>query len=408
MILTMKEKNKIEVIQLVMNGTIEMNSASRILNHSIWQIYRMLNRLRDNGLEGLQHGNKGKKSSRRIKKAIRKKIVELARGKFSDINDTHLSEILLREEKIPVSRQTLRKILREEGVPAKLKRRHPKHFNGSPHDWLERRGPCLTLIGDKDDATSFVCARFETAETTWRYMNLMKEVFLSNGLPSSLYSDRYTIFHSPKESTIVEQLNDIRSLTQFRRVMEELGITLIKAWSAPAKGRIENQWKTFQDRLVVEMRLKEIKTMEANRFLPSFLKAYNKQFCVTPKEQVPVFRPSPSSSQLDRILCLKEMRTVAKDHTISFEELVLQIPPPKKYYSIARQKVEVLQLKDGSIEIVYKELTVARFRPESVSRLAEIYGDRKCQLKKVARLNKERTRGALSSPSARPFFVGDL
>lgn len=385
MLLTMKEKNRIEVMQSLMDGRIHVDEAGRVLNRSVRQVFRMLKRLREGGLEGLRHGNLGKKSPRKIKKAIRKRIVDLARGRLSNINDTHLSELLLREEKIRVSRQSLRRILREAGIPAKLKRRHPKHrsrrerkeafgmmlqIDGSPHDWLEGRGPRLTLIGAKDDAISFVWARFEEAETTWGYMDLMRDVFLSKGLPLSLYSDRHTIFHSPKEPTIVEQINNIKPLTQFGRAMEEMGITLIKAWSAPAKGRIENQWKTFQDRLVVELRLAGAKTREeANRVLEWFLKDYNQRFCVAARKQEPVFRQPPSPSQIDRILCLKETRTVAKDHTISFEGLVLQIPPSKKFHSIARQKVQVLQLKDGSVEIVYKQQPVAKFSPEAITRM---------------------------------------
>lgn len=400
MLLTMREKNRIEVVQAVMDGRLKVEEGGRVLKRSVRQVFRMLKNLREKGLEGLRHGNLGKKSPRKIKQSIRKKIVDLARGKFSNINDTHLSEILLREEKIRVSRPSLRRILRAAGVPAKLKRRNLKHrsrrerkeafgmmlqIDGSPHDWLEGRGPRLTLIGAKDDATSFVWAHFEDAETTWGYMDLMKDVFISKGLPLSLYSDRHTIFHSPKEPTIVEQINNIRPLTQFGRAMEEMGITIIKAWSAPAKGRIENQWKTFQDRLVVELRLAGVKTKEeANRILEWFLKDYNRRFCVTARKQEPVFREPPSPSRMDRILCLKEIRTVAKDHTISFEGLVLQIPPSKKFHSIARQKVRILQLKDGSVEIVYKQQTVARFSPEAVRRLVEKNNNENNQLKKAA------------------------
>lgn len=400
MLLTMGEKNRIEVIQGVMDGRIEVVEAGRVLDRSVRQIYRMLGRLREKGLAGLVHGNRGRRSSRRIGETIRKRIVALARERLSDINDTHLSEILLREEKIRISRQALRRILRGAGVPAKLKRRSPQHrsrrerkeafgmmlqIDGSPHDWLEGRGPRLTLIGAKDDATSFVWARFEKTETTWGYMDLMKEIFLSKGLPLSLYSDRHMIFHSPKEPTIVEQINNIRPLTQFGRAMEEVGITIIKAWSAPAKGRIENQWKTFQDRLGVELRLAGAKTMEdANRVLEWFLKEYNRRFCVAPQRQDPVFRASPSPSKLERVLCLKETRTVAKDHTISFEGLVLQIPPSKKYHSIARQKVQVFQLRDGSVEIIYKQQSVARFCPEAIKRLVVKANSEKCQLKKAA------------------------
>lgn len=400
MLLTMREKNRIEVIQGVMGGRIGVDDAGRVLKRSVRQIYRMLGKLRDVGLEGLIHGNKGKKSPRKIKKAIRRRIVELAKGKLSDINDTHLSEILLREEKIRVSRPTLRRILREAGIPAKLRRRSSKHrsrrerkeafgmmlqIDGSPHDWLEGRGPHLTLIGAKDDATSHVWARFEEAETTWGYMDLMREIFEGHGLPLSLYSDRHTIFHSPKKPTIVEQINNIRPLTQFGKAMEALGITLIKAWSAPAKGRIENQWKTFQDRLVVELRLKRVRTREeANVVLKEFLKEYNRRFTVPPRKSEPMFRKAPSSSGLDRTLCLQETRTVAKDHTVSFEGVVLQILPSSKYRSIARQKVQVLQLRDGSVEIAYKGQPVTRFRPEVIARLVMKTKGERSQLREAA------------------------
>jgi len=400
MLLTMKEKNRIEVVQGVMDGRILVGEAGMVLDRSVRQIYRMLGRLREAGLSGLVHGNKGRRSPRRIEESIRKRIVALARGRLSDINDTHLSEILLREEKIGVSRPTLRRILRGAGVPAKLKRRSRKYrsrrerkespgmmlqLDASPHDWLEGRGPWLSLVGGIDDASSNVWAHFEEAETTWAYFNLMEGVFSSRGLPMSLYSDRHSIFHVLKEPTIIEQLDNQKPLTQFGRAMEELGIKVIKAWSPQAKGRIERLWRTFQDRLVVELRMAGIKTKEeANLFLKQFLPKFNRRFSVTPKKGGSFFRKPPASSKLDRILCLKETRRVNKDHTISFEGLVLQIPPSSRWRSITGQKVQVLQLKDGSIEIVYKNLTVARFRPEAISRLVAQHGPERSQLKNAA------------------------
>ena len=398
--ITMRDEQRIEVIQRVSDGRIDKYQAGEVLHRSVRQVNRLLRRLREMGIKGLIHGNRGRVSPRKIKEAVRKRIVALARGRFRDINDTHLKEILLREEKIKLGRETLRSLLREEKIEPKLKRRSAKHrsrrerkesfgmmlqIDGSPHDWLEGRGPWLTLIGAKDDATSFVWAHFEEAETTWGYMHLMNDVFTSQGLPLSLYSDRHMIFHSPKEPTVVEQLKNIRPLTQFGRAMEAVGITLIKAWSAPAKGRIENQWKTFQDRLVVELRLAGVKTREeANRVLEWFLKDYNRRFTVTPRKRESVFRQAPTQTCLNRILCLKEIRTVNKDHTVSFEGLVLQIPPSKKIRSIARQNVEVLQLRDGSVEIVYKQIVVAKFSPEAIARLMQKNNYEKSQLKKAA------------------------
>lgn len=213
----------------------------------------------------------------------------------------------------------------------------------------------------------------------------LRSVFLSQGLPFSLYSDRHTIFHSPKEPTIVEQLKNVRPLTQFGRAMDDLGITLIKAWSAPAKGRIENQWKTFQDRLVVELRLANVKTREdANRVLVWFLKEYNQRFTVQPRQREPVFRASPPPTPLDRVLCLKATRTVNKDHTISFEGVIFQIPPATQWRSIARQKVEVLQLRNGSVEIVYKHKTVASFSVQAIAKLVEKQHHDQRQLKHAA------------------------
>lgn len=400
MLLTMKEKQRIEGIQAVMDERMGVKEAGRALDLSERQIYRILKRLREEGLEGLIHKNRGKKSPRRIKERVQKKILTLVRGKYKEINDRHLTEILLKEEKIKIGRETLRSLLRGDGVGPKRRRRPPKHrsrrerkeapgmmlqIDGSPHDWLEGRGPWLTLVGGKDDATSHVWAGFEEAETTWAYFHLMEDVFSSHGLPLSLYADRHSIFFSPREPTIVEQFKNTGPLTQFGRAMEELGITLIPAYSPQAKGRIENQWRTFQDRLVVALRLARAKTREeANVVLKPFLKDYNAQFCVKPKKEEAVFRKAPPIHTLHRILCLKETRVVAKDHTISFEGLLLQIPPSKKFRSIAQRKVEVLQLKDGSIEITYKQQTVARFSPEAVTRMIETYKIGKSALKKKA------------------------
>jgi hypothetical protein len=188
-----------------------------------------------------------------------------------------------------------------------------------------------------------VWAHFCEAETCWAYLGLMRTISLSAGAPLSLYSDRHTIFHSPREPTIIEQLADQRPLTQFGRAIGELGVSIIKAYSPEAKGRIERRWGVFQDRLVVELRLARARSLaEADRVLDGFLPDYNRRFSVAPREQVAVWRTSPSARQLDRMLCLKEWRVVGRDHTVSFDGLVLQLTSERKYFSPARQRVEVL------------------------------------------------------------------
>jgi hypothetical protein len=242
--------------------------------------------------------------------------------------------------------------------------------DASRHDWLEGRGPQLTLVGAKDDATSEVWAQFHEAESCCAYLSLMRAIFLSAGVPLSLYSDRHTIFHSPREPSIVEQLANQRPLTQFGRAMEELGVSIIKAYSPQAKGRIERQWGVFQDRLVVEMRLAGVGTLEeANRVLAGFLPVYNRRFSVAPREQAAVWRRPPSARHLDRMLCLKEWRVVGRDHTISFDGLVLQLTSERKYFSLERQRVEVLQLRDGSVEVHHEQRMVTRFTATAIARL---------------------------------------
>lgn len=172
------------------------------------------------------------------------------------------------------------------------------------------------------------------------YLSLMRAVSLSAGVLLSLYSDRHTIFHSPREPTVIEQLANQRPLTQFGRAMEELGVSLVKAYSPQAKGRIEWQWGVFRDRPVVESRLAGARTLaDANQVLADFLPGYNRSFTVPPRQQAAVWRKSPPAHQLDRVLCLKEARVVGRDHVVSFDGLALQLTSARKYFSLERQRV---------------------------------------------------------------------
>ena len=385
MLLTMKEVNRLRVLQGYMDGKMLIGEAARILERSLRSVYRMLAKVRKRGPEGVLHGNRNKLSPRRVPEAIRKKVIGLALGKYRDVNDTHLCEILSKAEGIVMGRETLRGILRKEGIPSKRKVKRRKYrsrrerkeafgmmlqLDASPHDWLQGRGPWLTLLGAKDDATGYVWAHFEEAEITWGYLDLMGEVISTHGVPLSLYADRHSIFHTTREPTIIEQLKDVVPLTQFGRAMEELGISVMKAWTPQAKGRIERQWGVFQDRLVVELRLAGANTLEqAREVLKRFLKDYNERFCRLPKQSAAVFRKAPPKAVLHNILCLKETRMVKKDHTLSFDGLVLQIPFCRKYPCIADRQVDVRQYRDGHLEISYRGSIVARFSSEAIRRL---------------------------------------
>jgi transposase len=210
----MSEVNRLRVLQGYMDGKILFGEAARILKRHPRSVYRMVRKVREKGPEGVLHGNRNKASPRRMPEEIRKKLIALALGRYQDINDTHLCEILSKAEGIAIGRETLRGILRKEGIPSKRKvkrrkyrsRRERKeafgmmlHLDASPHDWLQGRGPWLTLVGAKDDATGYVWAHFEETETTWGYLDLMREVISTHGIPLSLYADRHSIFHTTLE-----------------------------------------------------------------------------------------------------------------------------------------------------------------------------------------------------------------
>jgi transposase len=390
MLLTMREKTRIEAVQAVMDGRLSVAEAAHVLNLSERQVYRALAAARGEGLTGLVHGNRGRVPWNKSDAALWSRVLRLVHERYTEVNDQHLCELLEREHSIQVHPEALRRHLRAAGIAPKRKRRARKfrqrrerraasgmllQVDASRHDWLEGRAEHLTLVGAKDDATGEVWARFCESESCWSYLSLMRAIFLSAGVPLSLYSDRHTIFHSPREPTVIEQLANQRPLTQFGRAMEELGVSIIKAYSPQAKGRIERQWGVFQDRLVVELRLAGARTLEeANRVLTGFLPGYNRSFRVPPREQAAVWRKSPAAHQLDRILCLKESRVVGRDHVVSFDGLALQLTSGKRYFSLSRQRVEVLQLRDGSVEVHHERRMVTRFTASTIARLIRSNG----------------------------------
>jgi hypothetical protein len=233
--------------------------------------------------------------------------------------------------------------------------------DGSPHDWLQGRGPRLCLIGAIDDATSTVMgAFFVLAESSWAYFKLFLEIFKKHGLPQSIYTDCHSVFWTDREPTLPEQLINRKPTTEVGRGLEELGVTLILAHSPQAKGRIERLWNTFQDRLVSELRLSKAKTLEqATVVLDRYLPVHNRKFSKSAQAE-PAWR-RVSSVQIERALCFKQQRTVAKDNTVTFEGTLLQIPKTSPFRSYANKRIDVHVLLDGAVEFFYQTEKIASF-----------------------------------------------
>ena len=322
------------------------------------------------------HGNHGRACKHKTEEETVKQIVELARGKYQGFNDHHLTEKLEEQEQIELSREKVRRILRAHGIASPKKRRGIKHrsrrerraaegmmlqVDGSPHDWLQGRGPRLCLIGAIDDATSKVVgALFAQAESSWGYFQLFCEIFKEHGLPQSIYTDCHSVFWTDREPTLAEQLINKKPTTEVGRGLQQLGVTLILAHSPQAKGRIERLWNTFQDRLVSELRLAKAKSLEqASVVLERYLPMHNRKFSKPAKAQ-PAWR-KVSAVQIERALCFKQQRTVAKDHTVTFDGIIFQIPKKSPYRSYANRRVDVHVFLDGAVQFFYKSERIASF-----------------------------------------------
>jgi hypothetical protein len=225
--------------------------------------------------------------------------LELARGKYQDFNDSHLCQKLRSEENFVVSRETVRRILRRPRFGMMVL------TDASRHDWLEGRGPELTLIGFQDDATSqILSAHFQLeTENTLGYFPTLHAMVTAHGVPLSLYRDRHGIFQrNDPHWTLAEQLAGKQCPTHLGRALEELGIQQIPAYSPQAKGRIERAWRTCQDRLVSELRLAQACDLDsANHVLARFCADYNQRFAV-PRPRRPARLPLPPPALRSRPL----------------------------------------------------------------------------------------------------------
>ena len=365
------EIKRLHVIEKVLEKVLKQVEAAEILSLSRRQIRRIVKRIRIEGGRGIVHKSRGRPSNRRIGAKIRDQVIRLYRKQYKDFGPTLASEKLLERNGIQISDETLRKWLIEAGDWSR-KRRHRGHrqwrerkhhcgemvqMDGSHHDWFEGRGPRCVLMGYIDDATGRVFGRFYDYEGTLPALDSFKRYVQKYGIPLSLYLDKHTTYKSTAKASIQEQLNDSPALSEFERAMKELAVEVIHAHSPQAKGRIERLFGTFQDRLVKEMRLRGIRTIEeANRFLEEYLPLYNRRFAVRPQSNEDLHRPLGQGMDLDRILCIKTERTVRNDMTVRHGSKLYQIEE-----KVNAAKISVQDWLNGTVHMIYKNREV-KFR----------------------------------------------
>lgn len=370
------ELKRIPILDRLIQGMITVSRAAELLGCSERHLYRLKASYRAKGAAAVMHGNRGQKSARRIDEEIRKRVCELAQGRYAGCNQHHLRDLLEEHEGIVLSRSTVRRMLQEGGVLVVQPSRRPKHrarrtiraqegeliqIDASPHAWLQERGLRLTLVGGIDDATGKVVgAVFREQEDQQGYFTVLQQTVERYGRPQAVYHDRHSLFpgrrHDAREAeSVEEQLRGERTSTQLGRLFEQLAITSIAARSPQAKGRVERLWGTFQDRFVSELRIAGACTLsQANQVLAEYLPRFNARFAVPAADAKPGWQPVPAALVLDECFCLHEERTVTLDNTISYHGQRIQLLPTGERRSFVRAKVLVHEHFDGSLRVFFQ------------------------------------------------------
>lgn len=374
-----KEAPRAGLVRAVNQGKMTNAEAAASLEVSIRQFRRIRAAYQKRKAAGMAHGNRGRPSPRRLPARERKRVLRLMVEKYAGFNDCHLTEKLKTVEKLKLSRELVRRLRIEAGLAAKRKRRAPKHrrrreragregalvlIDGSTHDWLEGRGPAFTLVGAVDDATGKILAVAVRAhEDAHGYLAMLDTVLRQHGMPVAFYGDRFgALVRNDDHWSIEEQLAGAQNPTPFGQILAELGIRFIAAHSPQAKGRIERCWGTLQDRLVSELRLLGLNTVDqAEAHLPQLIVDHNARFAVSPREVASAWRPQPQ--QLERILACRYTRVVARDNTTSIPGRWIQLPPRARGRSWQNCSVEIRECLDGTALVLHRGLIIARQEP---------------------------------------------
>jgi transposase len=381
-----RERDRLKVLHEVQQKQLTQLAAAERLKVSDRHVRRMLLRLRERGDRSVVHGLRGRPSNRKLATRFEQKILARLRQRYADFGPTLAAEHLT-QEGFAVSRETLRKWMtqaalwrpRSQRVKAVHVWRERRASFGelvmqdsSPFRWLEERGPVCHLIALIDDATSRIWGRFTEHDTTEENLRTLGGWLRRYGRPLAQYTDKNSIFRTAGPQPLVEQLRGDPLGTQFGRALHELGIEWIAAHSPQAKGRIERLFETLQDRLVKEMRLAGIDSMEAaNHFLETrFLPEWEQRFTGRNAHR----RLGPEH-HLEEILSVRVARQVAQDHTVSWDGNRWGVVREEVCAGLRGAAVEIERRLDGSHWLRYRGRYLhLRFCPEPARTIASPSG----------------------------------
>jgi hypothetical protein len=357
--LSKRDLIRFRVIEDFREGKITRLEASVRLAVSERQISRLATKIRVGGLQALAHKNQGRAPKQKISIDIQRLYIDLYTKKYFDFNYSHALEWIHKNESIPLESricyETFRVICRKSGV-GKTKVRKPSkariqreraasqgavlQMDGSPHEW-HGSSKC-TLVAIIDDATSRLpAAIFSDSETTWACINTLRQVVLTEGVPSVIITD---------QAGWAGGSNKRQGFSQFGRICDDLGISLIRTSTAEAKGRVERFFRTAQDRIIPELRFKGVNSrMDANRYLQQvFIPAWNEQFTVQPTSEVSRYKPLPANLMIEDVFCLKHSRQIGRDQTVHFEAKQYRILN-REWGSLWKRDITIHESEDGTL-----------------------------------------------------------
>ena len=327
------------------------------------QVFRLAKAFRACGPEALVSRRRGRPSNRRYPERLRSEALGLIREHYADFGPTLAAEKLAERHGLHLARETVRQWMLADGLwTDRQQRLRPVHqpryrrdcvgelvqIDGSEHGWFEDRGPRCTLLVYIDDATSrLMHLQFVPTESTFDYFQATREYLQMHGKPVAFYADKHATFRVNKAGAVSGD-----GMTQFGRALHQLNIDIICANSSQAKGRVERANQTLQDRLVKELRLAGISTMEAgNAFLPTFMDEHNRRFAKAPRDERNLHRPLGPTDDLDEVLAWKEERTVSNSLTLQYDKVIFILEPTAITRGLARKRVTVVDYPDGRLAI---------------------------------------------------------
>ena len=387
--LKQEEIKRATLIEACINGQCTVKQVADALGLSERRVKQIKKEVKENGVKSITHGNRGRKPKNTIPNDIRKKILELRSSyEYELSNFKHFQELLKEREDIDISYSALYNILHNAGIKSPKKHRKSKlhhrrkrkesegmmlQADGTPFDWFGN-GEKYSLHGFIDDATGKITGLYMCKnECLLGYLEVLRQTLENFGIPISLYPDKYSVFFPPKKVndhiTIEEQLSGReKGITQFGRIIEELGISMFAASSPQAKGRVERLWKTLQSRLVTEFRINKIKAIDdANRYFPEYIKKYNSKFAVDPTNKKTMFLKLPKKYNLDELLCVRFERIIDNAGVFSINNSKFQIidkclPPKTKVQIYLSQKIGMVVKSNNKkydvqpLEIISKDI----------------------------------------------------